>query len=225
MNKDKIIAIVVALLVLAAIVYGVMGMEKGPAEVDSTATVATVNGVEITQAAFDEQLQVATNTFSAQGIDVTTAENAKALKDQVLNDLISNELVMQEITKANITASAEEIQAQYDVVVGQAGGAEGLKAELVKANITDEKFRENIARQITIQKYLTQNINTSAVAVTDAEIKTFYDANAAGQENVPTLAEVSEQIKQQLTANKQQELIAAFVQTLRAKADVQVTLQ
>ncbi len=224
MNKDKIVSIIVVLVVLGAVAYGIFGMDNSVFK-GAGASVATVNGVEISKDTFDTQLTAATESFKQQGVDVTTAENAKLIKDQVLNDLISNELVMQEIAKAGITASTEEVNAQFTTVETQAGGKEALAAELVKAKITEDQFRTNIARQITIQKYLAQNINTSAITVTDAEIKTFYDENGGKTEGAPALADVREQIVQQLTVNKQQALIAAFVAQLRAKATVVVTLE
>jgi len=224
MNKDKIVSIIVVLVVLGAVAYGLFGMDNSIFK-SASANVATVNGVAITKAVFDTQLNTATESFKQQGVDVASADNAKLIKDQVLNDLISNELVMQEIAKLKITATEEEVAAQFQTVETQAGGKEALVAELAKASITEVQFRTNIARQIAIQKYLSQNIDTTGITVSDAEIQAFYNENGGTAEGAPALTEVKAQITQQVTVNKQQALIATFVATLREKATVVVTLE
>jgi hypothetical protein len=224
MNKEKIVSVVVVLLVLGAIGYGVFGMKK-PATTPVVANVAMVNGVAITQTVYDAQLQTTIASFKQQGLDTEKPENLKLIREQVLNDLIGNELVMQEINKLGLKATVEEVNAQFQAVLTQAGGADKLNAELVKANITEAQFKENIARQIVIQKYLTQNIDTSSIKVTAAEIEQFYKDNGGGAEGSPKLADVKAQIEQQLIANKQQVLVANFVAALRAKAAVEVLLK
>jgi len=226
MNKEKLVSVIVVLLVLGAIGYGVFGMNK-PAvtTTPAVANVATVNGVAITQTVYDAQLQTTLTTFKQQGLDTEKPENLKLIREQVLNDLIGNELVMQEINKLGLKATVEEVNAQFQAVLTQAGGADKLNAELVKANITEAQFKENIARQIVIQKYLTQNIDTSSIKVTAAEIEQFYKDNGGGAEGSPKLADVKAQIEQQLIANKQQVLVANFVAALRAKAAVEVLLK
>lgn len=224
MNKDKIVSIIVVLLVLGAVGYGLFGMDNSMFK-NASATVAKVNGTGIAKETFDAQLALAIESFKQQGVDVTNADNIKLIRDQVLNDLVSNELVMQEIARLGVSATADEINAQFSAVEAQTGGKEALSAELAKANITEEKFRENIARQLTVQKYLAQNVNLSSVAVTDAEVEEFYNTNGGQTEGAPALADVREQIVQQLTLNKQQALISAFIATLREKATVEVTVQ
>ncbi len=221
MNKDKIVPIIVVLIVLGAVAYGLFGMDNSMFK-SSSATVATVNGTAITQEAFDAQLATAIESFRQQGVDVTNADNIQLIREQVLNDLISNELVVQEIAKVGITATTEEVDAQFAAVETQAGGSASLQTELTNANITEAQFRENIARQIALQKYLSQNVDLSAVTVSEAEVEQFYNTNGGGTEGAPALADVREQIVQQITLNKQQALIAAFVTTLREKATVEI---
>jgi len=224
MNKEKTISIVVVLIIVAALAYWIFGMGGGSLTMGSK-NVAMVNNVAITQEMYDTQLESAIASFKQQGIDVDNVDNAKLIKEQVLNDLISNELVMQEIAKAGISATAEEVETQYQAVLTQAGGAENLKTELAKVNITDAKFRENISKQISIQKYLLNNVDTSTVVVTEEEIAKFYNENGGTAEGAPTLESVKDQIQQQILANKQQVLIADFVAGLRAKATVEVIVQ
>jgi HPt (histidine-containing phosphotransfer) domain-containing protein len=60
--------------------------------------------------------------------------------------------------------------------------------------------------------------------VTEQEIIEVYQNAAAsnGGQPLPPLAEVSAQIEQQLLQNKEQEAIEAYVQSLRAAADITI---
>ncbi|MEQ1500109.1 MAG: SurA N-terminal domain-containing protein [Parcubacteria group bacterium] len=222
MNRDKIIGIVLVVLVVAGV--AVYGFKKGPKETavaTKTETVAKVNGIEITKATYESQLASTISTLKTQGVDTEKTENLAQIKTQVLDDLINNELVKQEIEKSGITASPEEVEKQFQAIVTQLGGADKLKTQLETAKLTEAQLRENLAKQIAVQAYLLKNIDTASVTVTDAEIKKFYDDNVKGQAKAPALKEVSDQIKQQITTNKQQVLVNALIASLKTKATIE----
>lgn len=228
MNKNVIISVLVVIVLVAAGYLLLSRKTTKPVE-QKAETVATVNGVAIPKTVFETQLAAALESVKSQGVDVTNAEKLAQIKTQVLNDLISNELVNQGVAKAGIKVTPEEVETQYQAILKQAGGAEGLAAELKKSNLTEAQLRENISKQLAIQTYLLQNIDTKSITVSDAEITQFYADYSkaqkdAGQKTVPALKDLKEQIKQQITANKQQTLIVNFVASLRAAAKVETTL-
>lgn len=228
MNKNVIISVVVVIVLIVA-GYLLLGRNTAKPVEQKTDTVATVNGVAIPKTAYDTQLATALATAKTQGVDVTIASALTQIKTQVLNDLISNELINQGVTKAGIVASSTEIETQFQAILKQAGGADKLTAELVKSNLTEAQLRENISKQLAVQTYLLQNIDTKSITVSDAEIAQFYADYSkaqkdAGQTTVPALKDLSAQIKQQIITNKQQTLIVNFVATLRAAAKVETTI-
>ncbi len=226
MNKSRMILAVVAILIIVALVlFGSGKMKKtvGIETNNSSPRVASVNGTAITRLAFDTQLAATVSTFQGQGVDVKNPEILIKIKTQVLSDLISNELVLQGAIKAGTIATDEEVEAQFQTILNQTGGVEKLKAQLVAVNLTEQQLRANIAKQLVVQKYLLQNIDLRSITVSDEEVVKFYDENTKGQKNVPALKTVSDQIKQQLTNNKQQALIASFVNSLREKAQIETS--
>jgi peptidyl-prolyl cis-trans isomerase SurA len=228
MDKKKIIGAVLAIAIVAFGGYKFLGKDKTEvAQVNETSvdSVAKVNGVDITKETYDNQLAASITALKGQGVDVTASTTAEAIKTQVLNDLINNELVNQGVKAAGIIATAEEINVQFQAVVTQIGGADKLAAELTKANLTEAKLKENIGKQIASQKYLLANIDASKANVTDEEVKKFYDDNSKGQKNVPAFKDIKDQIKQQLTLQKQQALAQAFVQSLREKAKIETSVK
>ena len=100
-----------------------------------------------------------------------------------------------------------------------------MKTQLTVANITEAQLRENIARQIAIQAYLLKNIDSASITVTDKEISDFYTEYSKTQTaKVPSLKDLTAQIKQQITTNKQQVLVNAFILSLRAKAKIETSM-
>lgn len=228
MSKEKVISIVVLILVVIGVVgFAVYGKDKSDTQQVATTdtAVATVNGVEIKKSVFDTQFAAAIASLSGQGVDTTSTSSVATIKGQVLDNLIANELVNQGVAKAGVKASDADVEAQFQALVTQAGDAQKFAEQLKTANLTEAQLRTNISTQLAIQAYLLQNINASSTAVTDAEIKKFYDDNTKGQTGVPALKDVSAQIKQQLTLNKQQALVNEFIAKLRASATVQTNLQ
>ena len=228
MSKEKLVSIGVIILVVVAIgSLAVFGARKTSSSKISTVAdnVALVNGVPITRATFKAQLTVSTTTLAAQGVPVTSADKLAEIKTQVLNDLINSELVSQGITKDKIAVTADEIETQFQNILKQAGGAEQLKAQIAKINLTEVELRQNIAKQLNIQKYLLKNVDISSATTTEAEIKKFYDDNTKSLKNPPSLKDVSDQIRQQIIANKQQLLVNAFLSALRAGAEIKTYLQ
>jgi peptidyl-prolyl cis-trans isomerase SurA len=225
MSKEKIISIVVAVLIVAGgIYYGFFVAGKGGAKPAVTTTntnsVATVNGTTLLKSDFDSQLATAVASLKAQGVDTTSASQVALIKSQVLENMINNELVLEGIAKANIKIPDTAVETQYQALVTQAGGKDKLAEQLKTANMTEDQLRVNIAKQLAIQQYLSQNINVSSATVTDAEVKKYYDDNTKGQTNVPAFKDVSAQIKQTLINQKQQLLINTFLASLRASAQI-----
>jgi len=234
-GKKRVTTVAVSVLVILAAIggYFIFGQKMISNTTENKAavvtSVATVNGSAIPKTIYDTQLAGVIASYKSQGVDIAAdATKLAQVKTQVLNDLINNELLTQGALNAGIKTSAEEVEKQFQTVLTQSGGAEGLKTALAQNNLTEAQFRENISKQLTIQTYLLANIDIKSITVTDAEIAQFYaDYSKAqkdnGQAAVPPLKELSEQIKQQLISDKQQTLITNFVATLRTKAQIETT--
>jgi len=224
MNKEKIISVIVLVVVAGAVAgLGFWGYKAKPA-VTNVASVAKVNGVSITQSAYDAQLASVIATLKAQGTDTESADNQTQIRAQVLEDLINNELVAQQVIKAGISASEADIEAQFQILVTQAGDLEKLNAQLTASNLTETQLRANIRTQLEIQAYLLKNIDISSATASDAEAKAFYDTNVKTQADAPAYKDIVEQIKQQIIANKQQALVNTFIASLRESATVEKTI-
>lgn len=228
MDKNKIVSIIVVVVVVLAVVGFFMfrGNKVDNPVSGNSENVATVNGVNISKTVYDAQLASAISSYKTQGIDVTNADELAKIKTQVLNNLIDNELVSQGIIGSGVKATDADVEKQIQDIIKQTGGADNFQAELVKANLTETQLRDNISKQLTLQKYLEANVDIDKITVSDAEISQFYKQYSDAQKTasstikVPALKELSDQIKQQITSNKQQALINDFIASLRSKAEI-----
>jgi len=216
--------IIIAVLVLLVVIVGGYFALKG-GKLGSVASVATVNGKGISKDTFDTQLKNTLASYGIQNPASTTPDQLSQIKNQVLDNMIDNELLKQGAASAGITASSTQVETQYQTILTQNGGAEGLKAALVKANLTDAQLRQNIVDQLVIQAYLLKNIDVSSVTASDAEIAAFYAQysaaqKAAGQKTVPALKDLSAQIKQQIISTKENTMVTNFITGLRASAKI-----
>ncbi len=217
--------IVIILIVLVVVGYFAFKNNKSISSiVGQNVSVATVNGVAISKATFDDQLATAITSYTAQGVNATSTAVLAQIKAQVLDNLINNEVLNQAVKVAGIVASSTQADAQYQALVTQAGGLDKLQTQLTQSNMTMTQLKDNISKQLAAQAYLMQNINTTSITASDAEVAQFYaqyssSLKAAGQ-TVPALSTLSDKIKQQIILNKEQALVSNFVAGLRAKAAI-----
>ncbi len=227
MNKKNIILILVALVVVLVGGYfaidALTGSEGSTTMEETNDFVAMVNGEGILKSDFNTQFASALASLQSQGVDTTSAEFLAQLNTQVLDDLINTKLVEQGIKASGLSATQEEVDAEVASVTTQLGGEEALSTQLANNNLTMEQFLSNITNQLTIQKYLRSNIDSSSVEVTEEEIVALYEqATTAQQQEVPPLEDVRDQVEQQIRADKEQALVNAFIAELRADADIEI---
>lgn len=202
-------------------VYGKSNKEVAVAQ--PVEKVATVNGVEIAKSAYESQLASAITTLKARGVNTDDATQLTQIKNQVLTDLINNEVLNQAVKASGVTATADEVEKQVQSLVAQVGGADKFAGELVKANLTEAQLRDNISKQLAAQKYLLTKVDVSKAVASEEEITKFYNDNVKGQAGAPALKDVKEQIRQQIVNTKQQQLVLAYVETLKVGAKIETS--
>ncbi|MFT7507483.1 MAG: hypothetical protein ACI92I_000638 [Acidimicrobiales bacterium] len=230
-TDTKKIWIVLAIIIGALLVFGVISNSKKVDTVDGQITtekrdaeyvLATVNGEPILQKDLDERVSEAAQNIAAQGIDLNDATQRTTVETQILEDMIDYSLLMQAATESVLTIDTQEVDALEQGYIQQAGGEDILDAELAKIGFTRESLKVQISEQVRLQQYILQN--TEVVEVKEEDARAFYESLIAGsgQEEAPAFEEIREQIASQLTMNAQQESVQSLVATLRASAEVTI---
>jgi len=137
--------------------------------------VALVNGVVITRAQYDQELDVHLQRISRQGQQLSDAQMAE-LKKEILEGLIEREVLYQETRKAGIKIADQKINDQLtDIKKRFPNDAEFVKA-LAGMGLTEEDVRVQIQRGLAIRELIDQKI-ANKVVITDAETNAYYTGN------------------------------------------------
>ncbi|MCD5382087.1 MAG: SurA N-terminal domain-containing protein [Candidatus Pacebacteria bacterium] len=189
----------------------------------ANSAVATINGAKVTHGEYQTSILEITQNATAQGADVSDPLVQQQIAEQALTALVNTELLVQKAHAEGHTATPEQVDIEYANLAEQVGGTEVLMQKLEELNLTDADLRENIAEQVVITAYLDTAVSAEALAVTDEDIATFYTSIAANGD-APPLEEIRPFLEEQLIAGKQQEFVTELIDTLRAEADVEITL-
>ena len=195
-------------------------------QVDNNKIVAVVNKEELTGEEYNAALTSIQSQMQQMGQDPSSKESAEQVKMQALDMLVNQTLILQKAKEAKIKASTSEIDEEYSAFEKQLGGEKEIKKVLKAQSMDVKTFKEKIADFIIAEKY--QDKVAPAGKVTEKEIKEYYDQAAsaskeAGQE-LPPLAEVSEEIQGILKQEQQQKLLATHVEELKAVAEIELKI-
>lgn len=201
---------VTALVILAAVVVIILAVSGAFAS-----TAAVVNGEKITQREFNTLIA---NT-EAQYQQELSAEERGLLLDQ----MVVQTLWLQDARARGITATEEQVDAEYELMLAQFGGTEKEFNDTLRTyGVTVSEVRDQVRDQIVLQQYAQAIQIEEGVTVSDEEVVDFYTQVATTQEGVPALDEVRAEVEQALVQQKLVEVLAQKAEQLRAQATIEV---
>lgn len=136
------------------------------------AVVATVNGTEYTKAQVEKKITEMSQQMRGQippGMEGQMAQ-------QALNNLVDQQLLLEAAASAGVKAADEEIQKQYDKFAGRAPSPAEFQNALTSMGFTEESFRAEIGKNLTIETLLTDKL-ANAKAVTQEDVEAYYRDN------------------------------------------------
>jgi parvulin-like peptidyl-prolyl isomerase len=143
----------------------------GAAAPASANTWATVNGRDITRETVEKAYR---REAPAQQPSEEDALNGKLT---LLNEMIVQELLLEKARELKIELSATEIDNAYAEAKKNITD-EQFQKELASRNLTPADMRESLSRDMLANKVIEREV-TSKIAITEDDIKTFYEANKA----------------------------------------------
>lgn len=153
----KVFAAVAVLLLVGA--FSLLHADERPA------TVARVDGVEISRDMFYETLE----RFTVNG---------ESLGSIALRQLISEALVVQANDRYGLGVDDAAVEAEYEAAARVYG--DQLPTLLAQAGLTEERFREEIRLSLILDRLVTRGIE-----VTEEEIAAFYEEHKDSAFHVP----------------------------------------
>lgn len=183
MNKIKRVLATAMVGTLAFSTVGCKMIQKTPEAIQKT-VLAKVGDVKITKADLDSIIQPYMDQYAAQygaefEADETIKEQVKALKEEAMGILVDEEILVQKAKELNLVPEQAELDKQVkeikDKEMEQFGGEEGFKTALAEAKLTEDDYKEFNERRIMTQ--LVMDDMTKDVAVSEDEVKKYYDEN------------------------------------------------
>lgn len=161
-----------ALLVIALVVIG-LGPQAVAAQKDTQGKVAVVNGVAISKADFDRQMERVQQQIAMTGQKLDPAKLTK-VKESVLESLINRELLYQESQKSGIKISNKTIDEHVAALKEKFPKQADFDKILKQMNLTEADLRSQFKEDLAIKEFIAKKI-TPQVKVSDADVKKFYD--------------------------------------------------
>lgn len=149
---------------------GTMGEKSQPTDV-----VAVVNETVITNDALERELEMVKRQYESMGSPLFDAQLPE-IKARVGEVLIDRELLYQESQKKKIVVDEKEVQERFQEWKGQYPSDDLEKSALAAINHTEESLKKDIRKLMAIEKFIDQQFK-GKVAVTEEEVKSFYDSH------------------------------------------------
>lgn len=221
MNRFRLYTTVVALVL--GVMAGTFTATPARAGQVIDRIVATVNGRIILQSDWDEALSYEA-LLSGRALSFFSDEDRRA----VLDRLIDQELLAEQMKSASFKHASEE-DAAAEIAEARklhpdAATAEGWQALLARYGITEKALTDHVEQQLDLMRLVDAHLRP-AVQIDSKSIEAYYrdkfvpQLRQSGSGDVP-LADVSGQIREILTQEKVSELMASWLQSLRAESKV-----
>jgi len=192
--------------------------------VKTTKPVATVNGVKISKEQYEKNREQIIASAKQQGLDVSDTKVQSEIDTQAIDVLVNTELLRQAAKTAGVVVTPEQIESRYQEIVTSVGGVDELAQKMTELNVDENSLRSDIEGEILIKTYLADAVDISSIKIEESEIKTAYENASSTGSNLPPLEEVAPQIEAQLKAVKEQDLIKIFIDNLKEKAEIEITI-
>ncbi|WP_347860525.1 SurA N-terminal domain-containing protein [Salimicrobium sp. PL1-032A] len=193
--------------------------QSGGSGNDSTAA-AVVNGEEISQDQFESNVKSVKQQYEQFGMD--PSEQEEQINQTAIDQLIGTELVIQKANESDIEVSEDEVNKQFEQMKTQYTENDQWDQFLEENGMTEEEVKQELKTSAKVQKYVDNNVDVPEV--TDEEAKKQYDTMAGQQEDIGDFEEMKDQIKQQLSSQKQSQAVNDHIKQLREEADITVNV-
>jgi len=189
---------------------------------------AVVNGEEIPMSEFEQRVQQTEQQLQGQqGVDIEASSTQQQIRQQAINNLVDERLLDQAIAESGITVGSSSISARLDQLRQQSGGQEQFQQQLQQRDITIDQLRDNIRRQLEVEQYVTQEATSTALSVSDQEVRQLYDqlsSQATGTQQLPSFEEAQSQLRTRLEQQRQRQALQNLINQLRSNAEIDVRI-
>jgi peptidyl-prolyl cis-trans isomerase C len=153
-------------LAVLAVTLAASGIEAQASE-----TAATVNGVEITRAEVDAQVDILT-----KDLESADSETVSRLRREVLEQLITQQLLWQAAEARGYTPDVATFNQRFEEVKVGFPSEQQFHEQIKASGFDETTFREDLKRRLAVEQLIARDI-APVGTVGDAEVDAFYAEN------------------------------------------------
>ena len=150
------------------------GIATAQDQAPGSPSVATVNGVPISQEDFDFEFQQTIGQMAQQG-RMVGEESMPMVRESVIGRMIEEELLYQDTQARGIEVAEQRVSQELARVKARFGSEEEFQRTLSTLKISEDDLKRKIRRGLAIQQLIGQLV--ADVQVSDDEMKAFYEEN------------------------------------------------
>ncbi len=210
----RVTTVLIAAVALVSITAaGLVAAGCGSSSVPSDA-VATVGGVTVARADFQQLMTQAETQMKAQGMTLPKEGSASYdhYASQVVNYLVEEQIVAQSAKDLGIQVTDKEVNDQVAQLDKAYGGEKKVLALLKEQGMTLDLLKRSIRSQTLSSRAAA--VVTKKATVSDADIQAYWNAHKSElskKKETATLAKAKTTIEQTLLSAKQQEIWKAWI--------------
>lgn len=169
----------------------------------------------------DQYNNIYAQTKAAMNMDGNDVSDKNQIKEQAMDVLVQQELIKQDAEDKGVDVSDDDVDEEFEKMKSE--DEEQFQAALDQLKLSEEGYRDQLAFQMTLDKYMDQEF--SETDVSDEDAKEYYDQlkEQNGDEqggNIPEFDDIKENIKAQMEQEQQGKQLQDKVDQLKKKADV-----
>jgi parvulin-like peptidyl-prolyl isomerase len=147
-----------------------------PVIAETSKTVATVNGVAITEAEVDEMLEQIIPALTYHR-EITPEKKVRFRKDAI-ERLIDLELLYQEAVRLGLEVSDPDVQKGFDDQKARYKLKSEFSAALKRKGLTEAEYKKRIQKMMLVDRIFNMKVDDPS-KVSDSEMRDYYEENKA----------------------------------------------
>lgn len=224
-KAKKIILIIIILLVIGGATFYFMtgGFKLEKINILGGDSVAVVNGEKIIRSEFDLRFNQTKEIAKSQGANLEDEKIVKEIEKTTLDEMINEKILIQDAKNKGLIASVADVEKAYNEMFAKFKNKEDFIKELTAQNLTEQSLKENIIRQLTLIKYVDQNIDSKNITVTEKEARDLYKTLSEKQKNIPKFEQAKTEIENEIKQNKLRAKILDIIAKLKTTAKIEIS--
>lgn len=186
--------------------------------------VAIVNGMEVSRASFDDELDYFVKMYEAQGYQLTD-EDHESLREHALDNLINTALLLAAAEEADITADDVDVQGELENTISLFESEEEFEEALAAEGYTRESYADMLTESLIIHALFEEKLDFESIEISNEDIQELFEImqeQYAELDQEIEFEDVEEYLVSQLREQEEGALISDYLEQLREESDIEI---